>query len=437
MRRRLRQLRRDAVSRHAMRTAGLATAVVAVVLVALCAGVDLLVQHNLVSSTDERLQERLASLARSHDSLFGGAVHDDGDRNLEAPVLAWAVGPGGTVLQRSLNAPALPGSLTGVAAPQDASVGGVEVRISGAAVDDGRVVAAETLAPVSRALTEMVVAEGIFGPLLLAAVFLGALAIAMRVAAPVELARRRHIAFTADASHELRTPLAVIEAETSLALGARRDAAGYREALERVAGESGRLRRIVDDLLWLARFDAEPEAPRAEPVDLAEVAATAADRFRPVAARRHIRVRSDRGGGRPAVVSAPADWVDRLCGVLLDNAVKYSPEGAQVDVLVISDHNAVTLRVRDHGPGIPVAEREHIFGRFHRATRSQGGSGLGLAIGDAVVRATGGRWEVAETPGGGATISVSWPRAPGAFDRDGTASVPAPRRRGAAGTPNP
>jgi signal transduction histidine kinase len=214
------RLRRDALSRPAMRTAALATAVVFVLLVALCAGVDLLVQHNLVASTDARLDERLSTLSRNHDGLFTGRVPDEEDRNLDAPVLAWAIGPLGTVERSTAGAPALPASLYGVDSPRGATVGGVDLRISGTAVDDGRVVAAESLAPVSRAVTTMLVAEAIFGPLLLAAVFLGALAIAYRVAGPVERARRRHIAFTADASHELRTPLAVIEAETSLALGA-------------------------------------------------------------------------------------------------------------------------------------------------------------------------------------------------------------------------
>jgi signal transduction histidine kinase len=408
------RLRRDALSRPAMRTAALATAVVFVLLVALCAGVDLLVQHNLVASTDARLDERLSTLSRNHDGLFTGRVPDEEDRNLDAPVLAWAIGPLGTVERSTAGAPALPASLYGVDSPRGATVGGVDLRISGTAVDDGRVVAAESLAPVSRAVTTMLVAEAIFGPLLLAAVFLGALAIAYRVAGPVERARRRHIAFTADASHELRTPLAVIEAETSLALGAQRSAAGYREALVRVAGESGRLRRIVDDLLWLARFDAEPEPPRAEPVDLAQVAATAAGRFRSVAAERGVSIRSAQSGDRAAVIDAPADWIDRLCGVLLDNACKFSPPGGEVEVLVSSDHNGVTLRVRDHGPGIPEAERPHIFGRFRRATEAAGGSGLGLAIGDAVVRGTGGRWDVVDTPGGGATISVAWSRSSGA-----------------------
>jgi signal transduction histidine kinase len=424
MSRLVRRLRRDALSRPAMRTAGLATAVVFVLLVVLCAGVDLFVRHDLVASTDQRLDDRLASLVHTHDTLFSGSVRDEEDRNLEAPVLAWAIDGGGNVVHATTSAPALPASLRTVGSARQASVGGVDLRVSGVAVDDGRVVAAVSMAPVSRAVTTMLVAEAIFGPLLLAAVFLGSLAIAFRVAGPVERARRRHVAFTADASHELRTPLAVIEAETTLALGAQRDAPAYRESLERVAGESGRLRRIVDDLLWLARFDAEPEPPRAEPVDLAEVAATAADRFRTVASPRGVSIRAERRGDRAAVIDAPVDWVDRLCGVLLDNACKYSPAGGEVEVLVGSDHNGVSLRVRDHGPGIPEAERPLVFNRFHRATDSAGGSGLGLAIGDAVVRATGGRWDVGDTPGGGASITVTWPRSPGAaFERiDGDAA---------------
>jgi len=413
------RLRRDRLFPQAVRTAGVTTAVVLLMLVALCAGVDLLVRHNLVASVDERLEGRIASLQRNHDPLFAGqGVHDEQDRNLDTPILAWGVGHDGSVLGTSAGAPSLAASLRNAGAPTDANVGGIAVRISGATVDDGRVVVAESLASVSHALTTLVVAEALAAPVLLVAVFLGALAIGYRVAGPVERARRRQLAFTADASHELRTPLAVIEAETSLALSAQRDAEAYREALQRVAGESGRLRSIVDDLLWLARFDTEPAAPHTEPVDLSLVAVAAADRFRTVAAGRDLRIRSEVRGDRPPIISAPAEWVDRLCGVLLDNACKYSPPGGDVEVQVRSDAGGVTLTVRDHGPGIPAAERPYIFDRFRRATDSTAGAGLGLAIGDAIVRATGGRWEVGETPGGGATLSVTWPRsAGGAFQR--------------------
>ena len=406
--------RRDHLARDALRAALIATGVVFLVLVALCAGVDLLVQHSLRASLDDRLSERMATLQGNHDQIFAGIVRDEEDRNnLEEPVLYWAVDHGGNVVTHSAGAPPLPAALHGVGSARDTSLGGVEMRISGLTVDDGRVVTAISTAPVSRALTSMLVAEGLFIPVVLGAVFLGATAIGYRVAGPVEQARQRHVAFTADASHELRTPLAVIEAETSLALSAPRDAAAYREALERVSGESGRLRRIVDDLLWLARFDDAPEPPHAEPVDVGQVAAEATERFRTMASTRGLLLRSEVRGERAPLVTAPADWMDRLCGVLLDNACKYSPPGGEVQVVVEDDGNSVALSVRDHGPGVPAEERTRIFDRFRRATDSTTGAGLGLAIGDAVVRATGGHWDLGDTPGGGATFTVTWPRSAG------------------------
>src|SRR5207253_7873882 len=165
--------------------------------------------------------------------------------------------------------------------------------------------------------------EAIVGPILLAAVFLGALTIGRRVAAPIELARQRQMDFTADASHELRTPLAVIEATTSLALSKDRDSAWYRTAFERVHAESLRIRRLVEDLLWLARFDATRGQPGSAPVDLGVLGEQAVDRFKAVADARGLSI-SLRTAEESAVVTAPPEWLDRLLGVLLDNACKYS-----------------------------------------------------------------------------------------------------------------
>jgi len=104
--------------------------------------------------------------------------------------------------------------------------------------------------------------------------------------------------------------------------------------------------------------------------------------------------------------------------VIADGAL-YAPPGQgavlpvddeHVSVSVTSNGSRVRLTVEDDGPGIPLDERETIFDRFHRASATAGGAGLGLAIGDAVVRATGGRWVIAESPAGGASMSVLWPR---------------------------
>jgi len=114
--------------------------------------------------------------------------------------------------------------------------------------------------------------------------FGAAFVVGIRALAPVSLAKRRQSEFVADASHELRTPLSVIEAEIDVALSRDREVAEYREALQRVKGESSRLRRIVEDLLWLARSDENLKRSRTlTPTDVASTASMSYQRFRSLA----------------------------------------------------------------------------------------------------------------------------------------------------------
>ena len=209
-------------------------------------------------------------------------------------------------------------------------------------------------------------AELLIAPFLLGVVFVGAVVVGRRVAEPIERARQRQLEFTADASHELRTPLSVIEAHTSLALAQERDVDWYRSAFERVDRECKRMRRLLEDLLWLARFDAAAAPQAAEPVDLGVIAAQTADRFAAVAETRGLRL----GVHVPAtqvLVAASPDLLDRLLGVLLDNACKYAPEEGTVDVTVAAEGSRATVTVDDSGPGIPEEDAARIFDRFHRA----------------------------------------------------------------------
>jgi signal transduction histidine kinase len=267
---------------------------------------------------------------------------------------------------------------------------------------------------------------------LLAAVFVGALAIGLEAAAPVERARRRLQEFTADASHELRTPLTVIEAEIELA-AASPPGAGDREALGHVARESRRLQRIVEDLLWLARTDAAPPPPAPAPADLVRTVDGCAERFRAVAESRGIGL-SVVHLGDGAWVEAAADHLDRLAGTLLDNACRYAPGHGTVQASVGEVGGRAVLRVEDSGPGIPPKERSQLFDRFRRATDVPGGAGLGLAIADAVVRSTGGRWRVGDSTLGGALMEVSWRRSapprPAAAPPAGPPAAAAPRAPG-------
>jgi signal transduction histidine kinase len=264
---------------------------------------------------------------------------------------------------------------------------------------------------VSNTVSTLIVAEVGIACALLIVVFLGALAIGRRVALPIDRARRRQLEFTADASHELRTPLSVIEAQTSLALARGREAKWDANAFGRIDSELKRTRHLVDDMLWLARFDSTGGQPDAEPVDVGVLAAQTADRFWAVAEARHQKlVVNPAEGADGAIVTAPPEWLDRLLGVLLDNACKYSPEGGSISVSVAGEGRRVRLTVEDSGPGIPLEARSRVFDRFHRATDVAGGAGLGLAIADAIVRATGGRWAIGQSPSGGASISASWQR---------------------------
>lgn len=399
------------VRTSALRAAFLATGVVAAGYLAISLLIVGFTGVVLTRSIDVRLDEALERIASGPRPEQGRPFDSPAmpGRRFGPTLLVWTETADGRILSNVDEAP-LPVRPSVVTAPVTVTVGGTEVRVAGASAGASHVVVGQTLEQVGQAQGTVIGAELAIAPFLLLVVFLGAFAVGRRAAAPIEAARRRQMEFTADASHELRTPLSVIEAQTSLALAAERDAAWSRDAFARIDHESRRMRALVEDMLWLARFDAAQGPASAEPVDLALLVAGAADRFLAVAEARGISltVAADSGAG---AVAAPPDWLDRLLGVLLDNACRYAPEGGRVAVGVRAVEGRAELVVDDDGPGIPEAERQRIFDRFHRATETPGGSGLGLAIADAVVRATGGRWRVGDSTWGGASISVSWPRA--------------------------
>ena len=402
------------------------TAGVAAVYLVLTLVVTVTASHYLDGGVDTRIRGGVASM-QAQGRLFSPGSQSQGGFGVlggryGAPLFAWVVDAEGNAQAASPRAPDLPVAYRHTSDPETISLSGTDVRIAGGPVLlrnplDGTlfswVVVGQSTAPANQARDTLILAELIVGPVLLLLVFFGALTVGRRVASPIERARRRQLEFTADASHELRTPLSVIEAEATLALSRPREADAYRTSFVRVEAESKKLRRLVDDLLWLARFDATPDPPDAELVDLGVLAGGAVERFRSVAERRSQRISGAVNGTVEPLVTAPPDWLDRLLGVLLDNACRYSGEGGEVRVSVSASSNTVRLSVEDSGPGIPPEERALVFDRFHRASTIPGGAGLGLAIGDAIVRATAGRWTVGESAAGGASMTVVWPRTPG------------------------
>lgn len=407
-------IRARAAVAPAIKVAVAAALVVACLYVAVVALLVALVAHRLTTETDHRLASQLATLKEEAQAERLTSRHF-GDAD-DAPVYAWLVAADGTVTASSVGAPQLPSSLVARTGgfPRSAHIGTAEFRVDATSLDTGgRLLVAESLAQERHVRGLLLLTALLVSPVLIGGVFVGALIIGRRASKPIEQARRRQLEFTADASHELRTPLTVIDAEVSLALSTARSAPAYRESLERVAAETNRLRRIVEDLLWLARFDSQPPPPREELVELPTLVSRCAKRFVPVAAARGIDLRVVVPDEPDALIAAPPDWVDRLTGVLIDNAIRYAGANAHVEVEVTTPPGHVGLQVSDDGPGIPEEQQARLFDRFHRMDTAAGesGAGLGLAIGDAVVRSTGGRWSVGASALGGARMSVTWPRA--------------------------
>jgi two-component system OmpR family sensor kinase len=185
--------------------------------------------------------------------------------------------------------------------------------------------------------------------------------------------------FVADAAHELRSPLAALKLQVQ-GLQRAGDEAARRLAVERLAAGVDRATRLVEQLLALARYEAQSSSGgRATPVSLAEIARLAIADAVPAAQARQIDI--GLAESQDAVIEGHPEALRMMLRNVIDNAVKYTPEGGTVDVAVVSGPDGAELRVDDSGPGVPEAERERVFDRFYRTGEQKAaGSGLGLAI---------------------------------------------------------
>jgi heavy metal sensor kinase len=215
--------------------------------------------------------------------------------------------------------------------------------------------------------------------------------------------------FVADASHELRNPLAVIQTNTDVALWDDTVPEAARARLEAVRRATERMRRLVDDLLALARLELA-SAPRAQ-VDLAAVVHEVADELGPLAQAHGLVLEQDAAEGLS--VLGDRDSIKRALANLLDNAFRHSPPGAPVRVGAARRNGCAVLSVADRGPGLTAEEQQHVFERFWRSdssrSRESGGVGLGLAIVRRIAESHGGAVAVDSTPGGGSTFEIRLP----------------------------
>ncbi len=216
--------------------------------------------------------------------------------------------------------------------------------------------------------------------------------------------------FITDASHELRTPLTTIRGFAELyRQGAARDVSML---LARIESEASRMGLLVEDLLLLARLDAQRPLEHHQ-VDLLALASDAVHDAQAVDPKRTIRIEVLDGPGTPEVVGDEAR-IRQVLSNLLVNALQHTPESADVIVRVGTDGDDAVIEVADKGPGMSREDAARVFERFYRTdssrARASGGTGLGLSIVDSLVHAHGGRVTVTTAPGDGCCFRVTLPR---------------------------
>lgn len=422
--------------------------------------------HQFSAGLRSTIDQRLVAIAAVQAQAVEGGAGLDGDllANIEID-LSGEITPGelaaqildrdGTVLDATPGLQGAPGLVggrrlvrvaSGVPVFGDAVVGGTTFRYAGVmAVDgSGRIVAVATpittLAASERALL------AVFGPVALAGSALAGLAgawISRRALAPLmrmaaeaegigaydlsqrlpvparrdeirrlgstlnrmlerlEAAVQRERDFTSEASHELRTPLAILRAEVELARTAVSDPVA-RDGLDSALEEIDRLTAVVEDLLLLARADVGVALDRRQVVDLGELASIAVSRFGTVATKREVTVTATGS----ATINADPHAIERVLANLLDNALRHTPPGGVVSVIVEPGPRGATLAVRDTGPGTDPQGLATLFDRYARAASRPGSAGLGLSIVAAVAASHGGSVRARNLPEGGLGITV-------------------------------
>jgi two-component system, OmpR family, phosphate regulon sensor histidine kinase PhoR len=222
--------------------------------------------------------------------------------------------------------------------------------------------------------------------------------------------------FVANASHELKTPLAAIKAYTETLM----DWALYDETvnarfLKRIDEQAERLNQLILDLLSLARLESGQEIFEHAPLYLVPVLESCVESHRDRAQTKNLQLVFDPEGlDSETMVLADEEAIRQIVDNLIDNAIKYTPEGGSVSVICHSDRNSATIEVADTGIGIPRADLPRIFERFYRVdkarSRELGGTGLGLSIVKHLMQSVGGQIDVTSRVGTGSRFTVHLPR---------------------------
>jgi two-component system sensor histidine kinase ResE len=244
----------------------------------------------------------------------------------------------------------------------------------------------------------------------------------------LERARRDLVA---NVSHELKTPIAALKGFLELLEGEGVSERHRREFLASMTQETARLERLVEEQLQLARLDAGAIPLEIEEVDLTELVAEIVAPRVPLAGRAGVSLSARADGGRAVLVEADPSRIEQIILILLDNALRHTPGGGRVEIVVGSDDGQAIVAVRDTGEGISPEDRPFVFDRFYRGdpSREGRGAGLGLAIARGLAAAHRGVIDLESALGVGSTFTLRLPlpRAATPPSEDPTAAPPVVR----------
>src|SRR6266571_7798366 len=409
------------------------TGVLVVVLIACGVVVYLTTRSVMYDRVDHDLEDR----ARSDLALFQGGPHGEPDRG--PPGSGSEFDPGGyfyaisdtdgQILKGSayLDTQALASSTTLVKAMDNGdtfadtkSSKGEPQRIYAFAVTvngtPGVVQIGRSTEPEEAALSQLrIVLLAVLAVSIVPAVG-GGFLLSGRALRPIKAAMDSQRTFIADASHELRTPIAVVHTNAELlkrhltaqtAGNSSTDAV----ALEDILSESGRLGRMVDQMLTLAQADTGERQLMVSDIRLDDVVESATRAMQPLALDKGIALRAELNG--PISVRGDGDRLLELLIILLDNAIKYSDAGGSVSVALAERQHRAVIEVADQGRGVPAESVPHLFERFYRVdkarTRESGGAGLGLAIARHIAETHDGSIDIWSEAGKGTRVTVALP----------------------------
>jgi signal transduction histidine kinase len=234
-----------------------------------------------------------------------------------------------------------------------------------------------------------------------------------RAMIPILNAYRKQQSFLADASHELRTPISILQSSVEILDEIKPQIPDFHQrVLDDMADEVARMGRMVQDLLVLARSDAGQLELLKETFDFAETCRSVTERMNNIARKKGVQL-TCHTPEQPVWMHGDRERLSQLLYILLDNAIKYTPEGGRVNVTLSHANGGLECVVQDTGIGIPDTDLPHIFERFYRVdkdrSRKLGGTGIGLSIADWIVKAHGGRIKVTSQVGKGTAFHIRLP----------------------------